>query len=87
MSSMPPAIIVSRAACSPFPAHVVLPLSCQIDKSIIGWESKVGSWCRLENQCVLGEDVGVKNELYLNGAVVLPHKEIKESVQQASIIL
>lgn len=59
----------------------------QIDKSIIGWDSKVGSWCRLENQCVLGEDVGVKNELYLNGATVLPHKEIKESVQQASIIL
>jgi mannose-1-phosphate guanylyltransferase len=59
----------------------------QIDKSIIGWDSKIGSWCRLENQCVLGEDVAVKNELYLNGATVLPHKEIKESVQTASIIL
>lgn len=63
-----------------------LPL-VQIDKSIIGWDSKIGSWCRVENQCVLGEDVGVKNELYLNGATVLPHKEIKESVQTPSIIL
>jgi mannose-1-phosphate guanylyltransferase len=36
---------------------------------------------------VLGEDVGVKNELYLNGAVVLPHKEVKESVQTPTIIL
>lgn len=32
----------------------------QIDKSIIGWESTVGAWCRLENHCVLGEDVQVK---------------------------
>jgi len=59
----------------------------KIDKSIIGWDSKVGSWCRLENQCVLGEDVAVKNELYLNGAVVLPHKEIKETVLAPRIIL
>jgi mannose-1-phosphate guanylyltransferase len=36
---------------------------------------------------VLGEDVAVKDELYLNGATVLPHKEIKESVQSPSIIL
>lgn len=75
------------------PTDRALPLApapvlvAQIDKSIIGWDSKVGSWCRLENQCVLGEDVGVKNELYLNGATVLPHKEIKESVQTPSIIL
>lgn len=59
----------------------------QVDKSIVGWESKVGAWCRLENHCVLGEDVEVRKELYMNGAVVLPHKEIKESVQQAAIIL
>lgn len=35
----------------------------------------------------MGEDVQVKNELYLNGAVVLPHKEIKDSVQSPNIIL
>jgi len=66
-------------------SSVVLP--CQVDKSIVGWDSKIGSWCRLENNCVLGEDVQVKKELYLNGAVVLPHKEIKENVQQPNIIL
>eukprot|EP00879_Flechtneria_rotunda_P009941 GHRR01010396.1.p1 GENE.GHRR01010396.1~~GHRR01010396.1.p1 ORF type:complete len:329 (+),score=90.47 GHRR01010396.1:1003-1989(+) len=59
----------------------------KVDKCIIGWDSKVGSWCRLENHCVLGEDVQVKSELYMNGAVVLPHKEIKESVLQPNIIL
>lgn len=59
----------------------------KIDTCIIGWDSKVGAWSRLENNCVLGEDVQVKDELYLNGAVVLPHKEIKESVAAPSIIL
>lgn len=34
--------------------------AAQVDKSIIGWDSTVGSWCRLENHCVLGEDVQVK---------------------------
>lgn len=32
----------------------------QVDKSIIGWDSTVGAWSRLENHCVLGEDVQVK---------------------------
>ncbi len=59
----------------------------KVDRCIVGWESKVGRWCRLENNCVLGEDVAVKDELYLNGATVLPHKEIKESVQSPAIIL
>eukprot|EP00798_Chlamydomonas_sp_ICE-L_P031695 gene31695-6898_t len=59
----------------------------KIDMSIVGWTSKIGAWARLENYCVLGEDVAVKDELYLNGAVVLPHKEIKESVPTPAIIL
>jgi hypothetical protein len=29
----------------------------------------------------------MQDELYMNGAVVLPHKEIKEAVQQPNIIL
>lgn len=39
---------------------MVVPVVLQIDKSIIGWDSTVGAWCRLENHCVLGEDVQVK---------------------------
>ncbi len=31
--------------------------------------------------------VYTQNELYLNGAVILPHKEIKESVPTPAIIL
>lgn len=59
----------------------------KVDGCIVGWGSKVGAWSRLENCCVLGEDVQCKDELYLNGAVILPHKEIKDSVPQPAIIL
>ena len=59
----------------------------KVEQSIVGWDSKVGAWARLEQHCVLGEDVQVKAELYLRGATVLPHKEIKESVHGPAIIL
>lgn len=66
---------------------VTVKCHSKIDQCIIGWHSKIGAWSRLEKHCVLGEDVFCKDELYFNGAVVLPHKEIKESVPQPAIIL
>lgn len=42
---------------------------------------------RMENVTVLGEDVIVTDELYLNGANVLPHKSINESVPEPRIIM
>ncbi|GAX79927.1 hypothetical protein CEUSTIGMA_g7367.t1 [Chlamydomonas eustigma] len=59
----------------------------KIDMCIVGWQSKIGAWSRLENYCVFGEDVQCKDELYFNGAIVLPHKEIKDSVPTPAIIL
>lgn len=56
-------------------------------KTIIGWHSRVGSWCRLQNISVLGEDVVVSDGLYINGGKILPHKEIKESVPEPAVIL
>lgn len=41
----------------------------------------------MENTCVLGEDVVVKDELYLNGARVLPHKSISANVPEPDIIM
>lgn len=58
-----------------------------ISSSIIGWKSRVGKWVRIENGCILGEDVHVSDELYLNGPVVLPHKSLSESVPEPNIIL
>ncbi|EGD81662.1 GDP-D-mannose pyrophosphorylase [Salpingoeca rosetta] len=58
-----------------------------LHSAIIGWRSTVGAWARLEGVTVLGEDVNVKDELYLNGARVLPHKSIKASVAEPAIIM
>ncbi|XP_066930400.1 mannose-1-phosphate guanyltransferase beta-like [Clytia hemisphaerica] len=55
--------------------------------SIIGWKSTVGRWVRMEGVCVLGEDVHVKDEIYLNGARVLPHKTISASVPEPNIVM
>eukprot|EP00050_Salpingoeca_kvevrii_P006526 m.289984 g.289984 ORF g.289984 m.289984 type:complete len:365 (+) comp12222_c0_seq1:34-1128(+) len=58
-----------------------------IKSSIIGWRSRIGAWVRMEGVCVLGEDVGVADELYLNGARVLPHKSISANVPEPKIIM
>uniref|UniRef100_A0A8C4ZQL4 mannose-1-phosphate guanylyltransferase n=2 Tax=Gadus morhua TaxID=8049 RepID=A0A8C4ZQL4_GADMO len=58
-----------------------------LDSCIVGWKCSVGQWVRMENVTVLGEDVIVSDELYLNGANVLPHKSITESVAEPRIIM
>uniref|UniRef100_A0A0N5AAZ4 Dynactin domain-containing protein n=1 Tax=Syphacia muris TaxID=451379 RepID=A0A0N5AAZ4_9BILA len=45
----------------------------------------IGRWVRVENTTVIGEDVVVKDELYVNGARVLPHKAISSSVPEPEI--
>ncbi|CAH0389030.1 unnamed protein product [Bemisia tabaci] len=54
---------------------------------IVGWRCIVGKWVRMENITVLGEDVIVKDELYINGGQVLPHKSIASSVPEPQIIM
>jgi mannose-1-phosphate guanylyltransferase len=58
-----------------------------ISSSIIGWHSTVGMWARVENMTILGEDVHVCDEVYSNGGVVLPHKEIKSSILKPEIVM
>lgn len=58
-----------------------------LDSCIVGWKCHVGRWVRMENVTVLGEDVIVKDELYLNGVKVLPHKSIGASVSEPQIIM
>uniref|UniRef100_A0A915IPV8 mannose-1-phosphate guanylyltransferase n=1 Tax=Romanomermis culicivorax TaxID=13658 RepID=A0A915IPV8_ROMCU len=58
-----------------------------ITNSIIGWRCDIGRWVRMENVCVIGEDVIVKDEIYLNGAKVLPHKNISQNVPEPDIIM
>jgi mannose-1-phosphate guanylyltransferase len=51
-----------------------------IKSTIVGWNSTVGKWARLENVTVLGDDVSIGDEVYVNGGSVLPHKSIKQNV-------
>ena len=57
------------------------------DGSILGWKSSIGSWCRVTNLTVIAEDVQVKDETYLNGTKILPHKGINGSHPEAGKII
>ncbi|ORY31240.1 nucleotide-diphospho-sugar transferase [Naematelia encephala] len=58
-----------------------------VANSIVGWNSNVGRWTRVENITVLGDDVTIKDELYVNGASVLPHKSISTSITEPRIVM
>ena len=56
-----------------------------VKSTIVGWNSTIGKWARLENVSVLGDDVTVGDEIYVNGGSILPHKSIKANVDGKSI--
>ena len=58
-----------------------------VKSTIVGWNSRIGKWARTEGCTVLGDDVEVKNEIYVNGAKVLPHKSISSNVEHEAIIM
>jgi len=58
-----------------------------VKSSIVGWNSTVGKWARLENVSVLGDDVTIGDEVYVNGGSILPHKSIKVNVNEPAIIM
>jgi len=58
-----------------------------LESCIVGWNCVVGQWVRMENVTVLGEDVIVSDEIYINGGKVLPHKAISTSVPEPQIIM
>ena len=51
-----------------------------IKSTIVGWNSSIGKWARLENVSVLGDDVTIGDEIYVNGGSILPHKSIKANI-------
>ncbi|KAL5973460.1 cytochrome c1 [Asimina triloba] len=55
--------------------------------SIVGAHSTIGQWARIENMTVIGEDVRVGDEIYSNGGVVFPHKDIQSSILQPEIMM
>jgi mannose-1-phosphate guanylyltransferase len=66
---------------------VTIKSNSWIKNSIVGWQSTVGRWVRMENVSVLGQDVHIGDELYINGGKILPHKSIGESIPDPNIIM
>ncbi|KAJ3206946.1 mannose-1-phosphate guanyltransferase [Dinochytrium kinnereticum] len=58
-----------------------------VQSTIVGWHSTVGRWARLENVTVLGDDVHVSDEIYINGAKVLPHKSVSANIGEPTIVM
>ena len=58
-----------------------------VKDSIIGWHSTVGKWARLDHVTILGEDVHIKDEIFTNGATVLPHKSVKQDIISPQIVM
>ncbi|KAK5835496.1 hypothetical protein PVK06_011186 [Gossypium arboreum] len=76
-----------RLSCCTVMRGVRIKKHACISSSIIGWHSTVGQWARVENMTILGEDVHVCDEIYGNGGVILPHKEIKSSILKPEIVM
>jgi len=58
-----------------------------VRSSIVGWSSTVGKWARLENTTVLGEDVQIGAEVFINGGKILPHKSVNENILEPGVIV
>jgi mannose-1-phosphate guanylyltransferase len=58
-----------------------------MDGSILGWKSTIGQWCRVTNLTVIAEDVQVKDQSFLNGTKILPHKGVTGEHPEAGKII
>ena len=77
---------VRLSNCSIFDKTIIGDYS-HVNESILGWSNKVGKWTKIDNSTVTGEDVAFSDEIYINGALILPHKAIKERVLEPGKII
>ncbi|KAJ3072190.1 mannose-1-phosphate guanyltransferase [Podochytrium sp. JEL0797] len=85
-----PGVVIGDGVCmsqSVVLANSVVKSHAWVQNTIVGWNNTIGQWSRLENVCVLGEDVHVSDGIYMNGAKVLPHKSVNSSVTEPQIIM
>jgi mannose-1-phosphate guanylyltransferase len=85
-----PNCVIEDGSCikrSTILSETAIQSHCWLQSSIVGWKCSIGKWVRMENVTVTGEDVVVKDELYINGGYILPHKSIAESVPEPKIIM
>jgi len=85
-----PGVVVEDGVCI---KRSTLLRGCQIkehswlNSCIVGWKCRVGRWVRMEADTVLGEEVTVEDEVFVNGGKVLPNKSISSSVSEPKIIM
>ena len=77
----------SNYAISVILADCVIGESSFISGSIIGWKSKIGKWVRIEGLSVFGEEVTIKDEVLVQGCIILPNVTIKANPKENAIIL
>eukprot|EP01006_Ploeotia_vitrea_P001317 TRINITY_DN104585_c0_g1_i1.p1 TRINITY_DN104585_c0_g1~~TRINITY_DN104585_c0_g1_i1.p1 ORF type:complete len:362 (-),score=32.69 TRINITY_DN104585_c0_g1_i1:497-1582(-) len=72
--------------CALFEGAIVKDYS-NVNNCILAWGCKIGRWCRIGGGSVLGKDVTVKDELYINGAKILPFLNIGRNVLEPENII
>jgi len=58
-----------------------------VKDSIVGWNNRIGTWARLQENCFLGEDVKIPSNRFVRDIYVCPHKSVKEDNFESKIIL
>jgi len=68
-------------------SRCVIKAHAFVRMSIVGWQSIVGQWVRIEGVSVVAEDVQIKDEVFINESFILPHKNIATSIPNAGTIV
>jgi mannose-1-phosphate guanylyltransferase len=79
--------LASRLSYCALLDNTTLSNSCYVRDSIIGWECVLGSWVRVQDNCVLGMDIGVSDEVVLVNVKVAPHRSVKTSELSEKVIM
>lgn len=78
--------------------NVVVADNAFVNHSVIGWDSVIGPWARVEGDAdaatgqppitasILGKDVEIKPESVIRNCIVLPHKSLKSSFDNQVIL-
>uniref|UniRef100_A0A0N4ZHW5 mannose-1-phosphate guanylyltransferase n=1 Tax=Parastrongyloides trichosuri TaxID=131310 RepID=A0A0N4ZHW5_PARTI len=67
--------------------NTIIKKNSLVNDCIIGRNCTVGCWSRIDKNCVIGDNVNIKDELYLNGACIFPHKSISTDIPEPNIIM
>jgi len=58
-----------------------------VDGAILGWNSRIGKWSRIEGLTILGEEVVVSDEVFINASFILPNVTVKSSIINPGTVL